>query len=443
MALTWRAILYDVAQNAVIQRTQEITDIINDFTLERTVGDDLYIKSGDIALELLSPLKIKPTFAYHYLAIYLNGSLFDLFWVEHSDKIVHPGNVYWAYDSVDEKWGRYKLRLESIQKKLYEDLHNQAVTSTAALASASAVTIDTIQINDDVSSPSSATNRWGFSLIDIITFGQGGPGWAGGTVTHPGAVKNEDTLPILYRGLSDDVATVSDEDSFDNTFAAEDEISGETWTYFDLYKLASLINNSFIRVTPRIASNTITVDVDFIPKIAATVGTVKYPRWYDRTRQLQRFKVDGVEIKSAFSDFYNYPTFTYQQGNPDGDKVIRKTVKVASPAAFQKDVGIDKVYLSHGDFNSGDSQYEILNINAPFVYSPYFEDTPRGPGGGSGAVSAFYSDMIDEGHGYAGEIKYNGEKILDQVAIDEFTIQINRLKIKRSGQVKVEGIKLA
>ncbi len=400
-----------------IQETYFITDIFDDFRIELTVGDELWIKSSDVTIKARSPLPFTGGTSLDWLVFYYNGDIVDCFFV--------PNN----FDERDDKTGNYKVRLSSIQKKFFDDC--QTVMNLfksngwANLMDGGAVTISQIKVFNQLGTEQSILNRWGFSLGDMLEnmAKTEDKGYNVNSVTFPGPKKNQDDLPIIYRGLSDDTTLVTKADSFNNTFRDFNV------TYLDLFKFASFAFNAFIEVRPIIYSSSgdeyLGIDVKVVPK-TASVATVKSATWKERTLSQEKFRLDGVKLTSSIMNADNEPSFTYQQGNTQLGHIFSRDVNIADPDA--KISSFDEtLYWSAGLYENVDpGEYDIVGL-------PYFSQ---------GLVEPFYSNMISSGNGYSGSIFYSGEKLLDQVQINTDVIQITKMIMTKRKKFSIEGIVL-
>lgn len=401
-----------------------VTDIIGDFVIEKTVGDSMWIKSGDIKVETLEklPLSDNINVDFHWLAAYWKGKLIDVF------------NIPDEYDEWDQKEDRFETRLFSIQKKFFDDCGEVNVASGGAdtwgeNADVGIIEVARIEVVDGDSILISENIQWGASLGDILENmgGSNSKGYAVQTVSWPGPLKNQDDLPILYRGSG--IGThISKDDAVDDTFDDYDT------KWLDLFKFASFIYNAFIYAQATVfesgGNSYLGIDVDICPKINVSAGSTTRPHWKNRVFKKREEQIDGVKLESSVNDVNGDPSFSYTQGDPESDNAFTRDVELGDPAASISGYA-DTLYLSSGDYDAIDSNYDISFINYLF----------------EGFVEAYYANMISEGHVYEGDIFYNGEDVLDHIAIQtpdgDDIAQINRLKVDKQGNVSIEAIKIA
>ena len=127
--MSWRFDLFQSYKNSgSIVNAQTVTDIVGDFTLEKTIGDQFFIKSGDLSLTLKAPLPIPVSVSTsNWLAAYYNNRLVDVFYYGDTDD---PDNQY-DFLEYDEKNGVYKTRLKSLQWYLFTAFQNTLVEYSA------------------------------------------------------------------------------------------------------------------------------------------------------------------------------------------------------------------------------------------------------------------------------------------------------------------------
>ena len=449
--MIWRMVYMGSDSSGVVQEKAEITAIVNNFKVEKTVGDELFIRSGDITIDTLDPLPLSTlgSVVKDYFALYLNGSIFDIYYVK--DRL--------TFNKKDEKRDRYSTRLSSIQKLVYEAFTDVIVEHSVTFgdwgtgAAAAAVTCEQIRVDRPNDPIKSDTDRWGFSLGDLLAniSGTNGNHFSINAVSFPGPLMNSDDLPILYRGTGQDVGAVTAAQAVDATF------KDFKTTWIDLFKIASLSFNAFIKVTGTVAeasgTETVSVDIDIIPRIELTAGSTKPAIWLERSRENQKFKVDGVVLTSTFLDdsiFQNVPTFIFSLDKNgtriwppiEGGKLFKKNIGVSSPQGFPPDYTV-VLYQSWGDFDGVSSKYEIVETDNQM--RPYFDSRfltgPTFPF--VDLVGPFYADIITDGDGFSGQISYNGEDLLDQVDIGDEVLQISKISIDRKKKVSIQGIQIA
>ena len=221
-----------------------IVEVKNKFRIEKTVGDEFFVKTGDIFFETWKKIELSAVATSHWIAVYFNESIFDVFSLERD------------FDVQDQKFNLFQSRLNSIQKKVLDDFKKTTMQSESNSnywgwkAPQGNVNITQIKYADFAGVPVTISNQHGFSLGDVLMnmSGDGGAsnfyGYSIHSVLFPGPVKNQHNLPVLYRGRSWDFNTFSDDAAFDNTF------KNYSMTWFDLMQLAIFAFNAFVDMKP-------------------------------------------------------------------------------------------------------------------------------------------------------------------------------------------------
>jgi hypothetical protein len=400
--------------------TVGIGSVIRGFTVNDTVGDEYFIKGGDLILKVTSALPfIDSSTVRNWLALYRGAFVYNVYYLgTQNDEL--------DYRSYDYKNDIYEVRLPSIQSIFINDLKNAKIEYTTDTDSwnfnliNAKVTIDKIRRKTDTGTYIDTLNRAGFSIADML-------GWAAlQTNDHgyyfqnpntPIPTKNDDDLPIIYRGASKDT-----NDTAQNII--ECNFSDYDMTWADIFKLGSFAFNAFIRVVPVIGGTPEKLSLGFqmLQRRADAVLTEKTVEW-DQLRYLKhRYKVAGVKLTGG--------NFEYNQGDADGGDAYSKSVGVFDPEIST--IGPDEsLYWSVGDYDSPSGKYKILDGS----------DNPR-PYFASGLVESNYADMITKGHGYAGTFPFDGEKIFDEIEVESGgdIIRVLSLSVDEADIAQVEGI---
>lgn len=442
--MSWRVEYIGTAFDGQILSQQTVKNVYNKFKIRKEVGDEIFLKSGDLTLETDIDLQLDDTAKYHWLAVYRNGSLFDAFQIpSRIDYYIVSIPIEFGFEEWDEKKNRYKTKLASIQQKFFDDCNKRTLYYTTNLdlwgygLVNSALEIAEIKITNDLGAPLSTLNRWGFSLGDMIynLSGSENKGYKIRNITFPGPLMNQNNLPILYRGLSEDTTLTPVGTAIDNTFYAY----GTTW--LDILKFASFAFNAFIRCTPVIYKDTndyLAIDIDIIPRINLSPSGTKRLHWKERKFLNGKYRIDGVNLSSSISNQAGDPSFSYQQGAWNGDHVFSKKIDISDPEETIETFD-ETLYWSVGDYNAGNSNYDILDGSNNT--RPYFA---------SGLVEDYYDGLISLGHGYKGKIFSDEEEVdlLDNIVIDEVDgsesiIQIVKIDIDKDEKISIEGVKIA
>ena len=106
----WTAKIVTCTSDGKIVLSEDRTDILEGMIIEQTLGDERFIKSGDINIQHRDAL------LGTYLAVYYNGTMVDVFETEAR-----------SCDELNLKTDKKSTRLRSIQAKFIEDLGNTRV----------------------------------------------------------------------------------------------------------------------------------------------------------------------------------------------------------------------------------------------------------------------------------------------------------------------------
>jgi|GEM_PF-6477317 len=424
--MPWTFKLYQTSTFGRIISETDVLDIENDFKIEKTVGDQMWIKSGDITINTRKALANTP---FTWLAAILDGKVFDIYTVEN------------IYDEFDEKFGKYKIRLLSIQKQFFDDINATVMAYSATAddwgnsAASTNLIIDEIRYVDEFGVPTVAQGRHGFSLGDILQSisGSNSNGYSVQSVSFPGPTMNQNNVPVIYRGISQSVflqGSPTAIEAFDLTFKDHNS------TWMDMFKLAIFGFNSFVRANPSIfksgVDDFVGLSVSIVPRVNVSPGTTKSPRWLKRKVSRGKFQLDGVHIKSSINDINGNPSFEFKQGDIDGNEVFKRDADIGDPSSSIKS-GDTTLYWSDGTYNATSGKYEILDVSSNPL--PYFA---------SGLVEPFYAGLLTSGDAIEGTVIYEDEDILDHIAIGADIIQLNKITKGRQGlKMKVQGFKIA
>lgn len=407
-------------ETAGVNNSQNINSIINKFNIEETVGDEFFIRSGEIALNSRSLLPFNNTPSqWNWLALYYNDILYNVYLVGHLEED-------YRYTDFDVTSNLYSLRLKPIQQVFYEHLKKTIIIRNATSGfwsynlGAAKVVIDAIR-EDNQSAPTFILNRWGFSLGDMlatlvstgIMTNQFGYYISDFQLPDDLPLKDADNLPILFRGQSlDEGASAS--------FAILETFENPGTVWLDIFKIALFAFNSFLKIVPKIIDNKLSIEFHMVPRVDIT-GTGSEKKWIKRKKIRYKYKIDGVRISGT--------NFEYTQGNWDGNNAYDKSAPIADPdttIAF----GDERLYWAAGDFLSGTGEYDILENDFNVGYFS------------TGLVQPYYDNILTDGDGYEGSIIFAGEGVLDKIEIGSDIIQLNRITIDDEGIASIEGIKI-
>ena len=280
--MSWR---FDTFQtydgSGVIVNSQTINNIVGDFTLEKTIGDQFFIKSGDLSLTLNSPLPIEiSVLTSNWLAAYYNNRLIDVYYFGKTEDVDTQAD----YLEFDEKAGRYKTRLKSLQWYLYkafqETLIEYSTTSTdwAYSLPSAIVTVERLRAFQGDGVWVDTLNAGAFSLntlLQVLAGQVNGHGVVIGSVQIGDLpIIGEDDLPVVYRGGA---GGGTNQQIIESTF-------DDYPTYWiDIFRYISFIYNAFCAVTPVISGGNLYARIDVVPKINLAASSPTTP--FLRTQQ--------------------------------------------------------------------------------------------------------------------------------------------------------------
>lgn len=418
--MSWRFDLFQSYKNSgSIVNAQTVTDIVGDFTLEKTIGDQFFIKSGDLSLTLKAPLPIPVSVSTsNWLAAYYNNRLVDVFYYGDTDD---PDNQY-DFLEYDEKNGVYKTRLKSLQWYLFTAFQNTLVeysaTSTdwAYNLSTAIITVERLRAYQGDGVYIDTLNAGAFSLNtipQIIAGKTNGHGVIIGSVQIGDLpIIGDDDLPVVYRGGA---GGGTNQQIIESTF------DDYPTAWIEIFRYLSFIYNAFVVFTPVITGGNLYARIDVVPKINLTAGSATTPVYRSRTYKRRKYRIDGVRLKGH--------NFEYTQGNVESDNVFEREVNLSDPEQAD-DLADERLYISVGTFVSGFT-YSIVDGSANPL--PYLA---------GGLVEPYYSGMITAGDGVEAEINLGAEDVLSQINAGSDVAQINRITARRTGPAKIEGIVL-
>jgi hypothetical protein len=419
--MSWTAKHLIVSGSGRIISSVNTIDLLGNFAIKQTLGDENCIKSGEIEFSHRNPW---PETSGQWLLIYWDGELLDAY------KISAPyteKNLKGPY--------KYSSQLQSVQGYFFDSLKAELVNymdegtgyeelgyslSHGLSEGAAQLNIQEIAIRYGTGAYGSALDRVGFSLGDMITslVGNGNKYFKILEINFDHCpMKWEDHIPILFRGESRDYVIATDAEKIAWTFFDY----GVSW--LDIFKLAIYGFNSFLRVQPIIVDNYFVVAVDFLPKIGITSYTPIKPQWKNCKRKLYEYMLDGVHLYSTINDVDNDPSFDYVQGDLDGSNVLERGVDVADKDAA---IAISSEVLYWADARI----YGPITPPDCGIANGYFN---------SGLVEPWYDKMVTDGHGYSGTIRYSGERAGDVLtAPDGKNILVNECVIKKNDGAKAD-----
>lgn len=403
-------------------------DILYGISIEETVGDENFIKAGDLEIQTISLIAYDSNPAWrNWIALYLNDTLLNIYLNE---------NVY----SMNETPTKiYSYRLKPIQMVFYNDLSGQVMFDDSANTNMWNSVIEDAAMNIyqiTIDNHQSALHRYGFSVGDLLSSLSGKDnnlGYTLDSISHPlpTVSDSDDEILYLFRGLSIDnynPEPISDaiEWTFENS-NYETSVPSQEWKIYwmDIFQIAAFAFNAFIKVTPNLTlspSTELGIDIEITPKIEVSPTSPETKTWLsNRIYERGRYQIDQVILSGI--------NFRHVLSKNGGGKKYEKTLNIA-------DYEIAGITAETVDVTLywGKGEYDGTEVNDLVTYlqgEPYFK---------SGLVQPYYADMLTDGHGYEGEILYNGEKVLDEVLIDSTVFRILKIRLKNEFVAQIEGI---
>lgn len=426
-------------EDGSISNETEMTDIVADWNIDETVGDQNFVQAGDVSLKHFSTLKtgqvIGPPIR-HWLTIQASS----VFGQDVYNVYAVPDN---GYDELNHKTGIYSSRLKSIQSLFYEDLATAEINAVGTTASDwgssldnSIVSIENIRVKNSNGAYSTTLNRGGFSLADMVKQLSGKHGdrhYRINTVNMTNIPDlNNDNLPVIFRGTGYDTGLNTAAEIVDYTFYKDDATGDPRRVYWKaIFEKIVFAFNSFIAARGSIedlggGNYRLNLGLDIKPKINISASGAVGKDFSELNFIREKFRLDGVTLKGK--------NFEYVQGLEKGGNRLERSIEIADPDV-EVEAFDENLYWSVGDYSNttqaGYPQYNVLDGIGE--NRPYFK---------SGLVQPFYSGMIGGAAGYNGKFDFNMERPLDHILINlnGQTIQINRVQIGVDFLAQVEGI---
>ncbi len=417
--MSWRFEYFKTNSTTAAVSAQQNVNVIADFTLTKSVGDEAVIKSGDLQLTMRAPLPFDATANNtNWLAVYFNGTLYDVF-------LIGDANSYnRSYGIFDENSKLYKTRLESLQQTFYRHLKStkivySTVSTDWSLNLADAKTfIVSIKVKDGNGGDQTSSSTVGWSISEMIKSLQGTNGYgyqiAPGTIYNTMDLFTANDLPVIYRGLS----LIS---SSTNQQVIEQSFSDDETHWIDIVRIFLFAYNAFLASTPTISGGVLKLNFEAKPKINITSTTSATLTWSERQYERHKNRIDGVKLSGK--------NFEFTQGNFESGDIFNANIPVFDPSVDNGDYA-KSLYWSKGiNYNIVFNQYDILDGAGTIL--PY---------NSSGLIEPYYAPFISAGHAYQGTIFFNNEQLLTEYLVGSDKIQLNNIVVGNDGMAEVEGI---
>jgi hypothetical protein len=405
----------------------DLQGAVYDFEIEKNVGDEQYVRSGDLKLKSPTALGCPQSLPVLkcWIAVYYNNALIE----------VYDGNpIESSYDYVNKL---YLYRFQSLSGYIYELFESSKVqyesnsSNWLSAVQSGAIVLEEVRVKNDSGAYLTKLNVYGYSIGNMIA------GLANKTAQDVkfGFVSNQvipvsgaNNLPIVFRGTSDSADFIPLSQSINNTFYQNPSDGSFYDIYFaDIVSLGLNTFNAFIKIEPAIVGGYLQANVYIIPK-TKKAGSSPTTKLWEQVRVLyNRYQIDAVVL--------NGTNFTFKAGKPYGIS-IEKTLPVANPDVAIESMNAD-LYWVAGDFTgstyNGLPLYDILTV-----------DGDNRPYANQGIVEPYYAELIDNGNGLEGTLIYNGEETLDEILLTSGgeVYQINRISINQDLKASIEAIQI-
>ena len=317
--MKWRFEIITTEIDGEVINRQEFPPVYGNFDIEQTLGDEFFIKSGDINIQTKKAITIDVSGGRtNYLIVYLNGELFDAYIIPRE------------YDELDQKTKKYKAKYFGVQKKFYDDLKSVIVAYATDLDLYNdAVEDAAFDMIYTISSGPQNKEGTGFSLGALLTGlatnkKSNGFGYRINSISYPGSIGETDDVAILHMNSPAHVPSETTlTDLIDSTFGigtgeGASDINVSNW--LGLFKLASFIFNGWIWAKPVIFSESgmlyLGLDVSIVPRVEISPANTKQSHWISRTQFKDKYRIDGVVIWRSSSVPY------YIQGDINSNNIF-------------------------------------------------------------------------------------------------------------------------
>lgn len=434
-----RLFAFNTDKDGDVSDHEELTDIVADFNVDETAGDERFIKASDLQLSHFSPIPRMaiPGVTTSYWVALKTGTTF---YADTYNVYAVPAD---GYDEYDHKTGIYTTRLRSVQSILFQKMADKLIRSETVesgdwnygLSSAIASIIDLKYMLASGYS-TELSNRAGFSVGDMLKNLENKHDDTGFTITSINLVGinrfTSHDVPLIFRGDSDSVILKTAAELIDATFyqhPVDDTLYEIKWK--SIFELAAFMLNAFIYAIPRVGdsfpSTDLELDIYIQPKINFSASSWSSPGWSERKYHRDKYRLDGVTLRGK--------NFEFVQGLDSGGARVERDLFASDPTvAVDSGDAENHFYFVVSDYNNAtQSGYPEYNIqDGSSEVRAYFS---------SGLVEDYYVDMIGDGKGYSGKVDFNGQRPLDilETTPGGDVIQINRVQFGVDEIVTVEG----
>jgi hypothetical protein len=409
MAITYTLKSFDTSPISAISNLTTLTDInIEDIHFEQTVGEKMWLESGELTIETYTQIS-----SADWIALYINNILAEVF----------------AFRQVkyDEKRGKYTYNLFPIQKTFMDDLADTLVDYSADTEDwaydipNAELTIGSFGVLDGDGNTQTGTSISGYQplrMVKAMIDKSQRLGYHVYTANYDGSTITDTTdgKGTLIRGTGVS-SSDTDQNKINGTFSTNGtDVFDVNW--FQIFELLIHSYNAYVRITPTIVSGTpdsLGITIDITPRENVSAGSpISVLTFIERVLINNKYQISGVLIEGE--------NFEYHQGKWNAANAFKATVDVYDYTVPEADYDIALYYRG------------ISGGNAPWFNGGY-------------NVSDYYNGLISTGHGYEGEceIIYNDGaekllKLLDQVTFSGTNIMINKLSVGVSVRAKFEGV---
>jgi len=400
-----------------------VTDVVNDFTIFEDAGDEFFIRTGDLSLNLLSPLPFNALAGTHnWLAVYVDSvadaNLYNVY---------HIGELTWYNRSFlrkDEKRNIFQTRLSSIGAKFYRDIDQRLVTFSATttdwefdLVANSVEQLDQIhQENPSIFHQ----DRMGFSPGDMIINLKAKTSDVAYKISDVDTtipIAQASLVPFLFFGISFPIAS-------DEKAAIEGTFTNRGITWKNIFEIVAFTENAYIVPRAEIIAGELNLDILMPQKVNDGGGSPVTVAWIERSITPNGFRIDGVNILAPRTD--------YRLGNIDSGNVFIANLKYGNPNIAGIDV--NDLVIAEGTLISGPTPliYRVLDAGGTDMQEYII----------SSNIDPNFNNQLAAGDFYEGSIEFTGEKLLDRIVIDSNNVHLTLIEAPRNGPARVEAVVL-
>ena len=409
---------------AAVNNYQEVTNILDDFTIYDNLGSEFFNQTGDVSLKMLSPLPFSTSSSVrNWLEVRYNDAPFNVYYVG------SVNDVNKAATGFDEISGLYSTRLATIQAPNAEDIRTHRIlwddsnTDNWNYQYWVASELTMVQVN----AGGQLTDRNGFAVREMILNLEGkvsGKGYRINSITL--------TLPGRFIGPSTETCIVfqnSGTDPGDPDSVRAGIFTTPRTNWKQIFEIALAGENAYLNGRGFVDSGELKLTIDLTRKTTAVSGGLPALVWSERKRAIGGFGVAGVAISGPDDDLLDDP---YELGDSDARTALLVDVKrfTNAPESVDGNAAPKKNYVTGGIIQGGPAPQKFDIQHPGGENKAYFRDIN---------TDSKYSGMVGLLDQVSGSIEYNGEKAGDEHQQAGDTLKIQSLRISERNLAAVVG----